>query len=251
MIRLLPAILMALGTTLSAQWLSYPASDIPRLPDGKPDLDAPAPRSPDGKLDLSGLWVSDRPPQAFGPGIEIKPEDVVLTLEGEAKQRHRKEHYFPGAQCKPDNLPRRTAVDPFKILTLKGMVVILYEEHTTYRQIFTDGRQLPRDPNPAWMGYSVGKWEGDTLVVDTTGFNDDEWILPGRRPHSDALHIIERFRRRDFGHLEIQFTIEDPRIYTKPWTVTQDHHLTPDTELLEYICNENEKDLVHMVGGDR
>ena len=251
MTRLSLLIVLAMGTTVSAQWLSYPASGIPRLADGKPNLSAPTPRSPDGKPDLSGLWISDKPPRAFGPGIEIKPGDVVLTAEGEALQRRRKANYFPGAQCMPDNLPRRTAVTPFKILTLREMTVILYEEHTTFRQIFMDGRQLPNDPNPTWAGYSVGHWDGDTLVVDTTGFNADDWILPGRRPHSDALHIIERFRRLDFGHLEIQYTIDDPRVYVKPWNVLQHHHLTPDTELLEYICNENEKDLKHMVGGDR
>jgi len=128
------------------------------------------------------------------------------------------------------------------------MVVILYEHQTTYRQIFMDGRPLPKDPNPTWSGYSIGKWDGDTLEVDTTGFNSDEWILPGRRPHSDALHIIERFRRRDFGHLEIQSTINDPKIYAKTWTMKAEFRLTPDTELLEYVC-ENERDLKHMVGG--
>jgi hypothetical protein len=107
------------------------------------------------------------------------------------------------------------------------------------------------DPNPTWMGYSIGKWDGDTLLVDTTGFNDSETILPGGRPHTDALHLIERFRRRDFGHLEIQFTIEDPEVYAKPWRFKVDQHLLPDTELVEYICNENERDLKHMVGTDR
>jgi len=238
------------STLVSAQWLNYPAAGIPRLADGRPNLSAPAPRSPDGKPELSGLWTPDRPPTALMPEslFEFQPGDVVLTKEGEALQRRRRENYFPGAQCLPDNLPKRTAVDPFKILTLKGIVVVLYEEHTTYRQIFVDGRELPKDPNPTWSGYSVGKWEGDTLVVDTSGFNDDEWILPGRRPHSNALHIIERFRRRDFGHLEIQFTVDDPKVYTKPWTIKQAHHLIPDTELLEYVCNENEKDLKHMTG---
>jgi len=148
-------------------------------------------------------------------------------------------------------LPRRYGALPFKILTLSGLVVILYEEKTTYRQIFMDGRPLPKDPNPTWSGYSIGKWDGDTLEVDTTGFNSDEWILPGSRPHSDALHIIERFRRRDFGHLEIEFTIDDPKVYVKPWTFKLNHHLLLDMELLEYICNENEKDLQHMVGTDR
>jgi hypothetical protein len=148
----------------------------------------------------------------------------------------------------PENIVGLSSVEPFKIFSNRGVVVILYEEQTTYRQIFTDGRQLPKDPNPAWRGYSIGKWEGDTLVVDTTGFNEEESILPGRRPHSDALHIIERFRRPDFGHLEIQFTIDDPKVYTKPWTIKVNSHLVPDTELLEYICNENEKDLKHITG---
>jgi hypothetical protein len=162
-------------------------------------------------------------------------------------RRQRKENYFPGAQCLPDPLPRRTFSHPFKILVLRGTVVILYEFLTTFRQIFTDGRELPKDPNPTWAGYSVGRWDGDTLAVDTTGFNDDEWILPGRRPHSDALHIFERFRRRDFGHLEIQFTIDDPKVYAKPWSIKEEFHLTPDTELLEYVC-ENERDLKHLEG---
>jgi hypothetical protein len=244
----LSLLLAAFGTTASAQWLNYPATGIPRLPDGKPNLSAPAPRTPDGKPDLSGLWTSDRPPDRFTEREPaVAPGDVSLTQEGEALQRRRRENYFPGAMCLPSPFPRRTATAPFKILTLKGLMVILYE-HSPYRQIFLDGRALPKDPNPTWSGYSVGKWEGDTLVVDTSGFNDDEWILPGRRPHSDALHIIERFHRRDFGHLEIQYTVEDSKVYTKPWSIRQTHHLIPDTELLEYICNENEKDLKHMVG---
>jgi hypothetical protein len=146
------------------------------------------------------------------------------------------------------NLAAFATLWPFKIFAVRRTVVLLYEYLTTYRQVLMDGRELPKDPNPAWMGYCVGKWDGDTLVVDTFGFNDAEEILPGRRTHSDALHIIERFQRRDFGHLEIQFQIDDPKVYAKPWTITQHHHLTPDTELLEYICNENEKDLKHIVG---
>jgi len=110
---------------------------------------------------------------------------------------------------------------------------------------------FPKDPNPTWSGYSVGKWDGDTLVVDTTGFNDAESILPNRHPQSYPLYIVERFRRRDFGHLEIQFTIVDPKVYAKPWSLKAEYHLLPDTELLEYVCNENEKDLKHMVGADK
>jgi hypothetical protein len=122
---------------------------------------------------------------------------------------------------------------------------------TLYRQIVMDGRSHPSDPPCMWMEYSVGRWEGDTLVVDTTGFNDRWSIPPGRRPQSDGLHIIQRFRRPDFGHLSIDFTIDDPKVYAKPWTVKTELHLTPDTELLEYICNENERDLKHMVGSDK
>src|SRR5215831_13067411 len=248
-------LLELVSRSATAQWLHYPSPGIPRTPDGKPNLSAPTPRSPDGKPDLYGIWASDNLTRGpFGVAmltLEIKPEDVILTPEGEALQRQRKENYFPGAQCLPINLAGFAAVQPFKILLVRGTVVILYELYTTYRQIFMDGRELPQDPNPTWMGYSVGKWDGDTLVVDTSGFNDQESILPGRRPHSDALHIIQRFQRRDFGHLEIQFTIDDAKIYTKPWSFKEEFHLTPGTELLEYICNENEKDLKHMVGPNR
>jgi len=245
---------LAVSTGLGAQWLNYSAPGIPRLPDGRPNLSAPTPRSPDGKPDLYGIWTSDNllTQGALGQTtltLPIKPEDVILTREGEVLQRRRKENYFPGAECLPITLPRHTAVQPFKIFPLRGTVVILYEHQTTYRQIFMDGRELPKDPNPTWRGYSVGKWDGETLVVDTSGFNDAEEILPGRRPHSDALHIIERFRRRDFGHLEIQFMIDDPKVYAKPWSFKEEFQLTPDTELLEYVCNENEKDLKHMLGG--
>ena len=244
----------AFASTAAAQWLNYPAPSIPRLPDGKPNLSAPTPRTPDGKPDLSGIWEHETTRQGpfdTPPGIEIKPEDVVLTPEGEAQQRRRKENYFPGAQCVPENivgLPSR-GLHLFKVFSNTGVVAILYELQTTYRQIFTDGRPLPTDPNPAWRGYSVGRWDGDTLVVDTSGFNDQAPVPRG--VHSEAFRIIERFRRPDFGHLEIQYTIDDPKVYAKPWTIKQHHHLTPDTELMEYFCNENERDLKHMVGVDR
>jgi hypothetical protein len=134
------------------------------------------------------------------------------------------------------------------VLIAPGMVVILYEAVHSFRQIFTDGRPLPKDPNPTWLGYSIGRWDGDTFVVETAGFNDKGWLDNGGHPATDALHVTERFRRRDFGHMEIQFTIDDPKAYTKPWNVTMPLALLPDTELLEYICNENNKDLEHLVG---
>ena len=251
MLLFLPGLVSRSAT---GQWLNYPAAGIPRLPNGNPNLSAPAPRSPDGKPDLYGIWVMDQTPQegpfVQAPRNEINPEDIILTPQGEALQRQIKEN-FHDAECLPLNFPGLARVQPFKILPSRGSVAILYEFSTTYRQIFMDGRELPKDPNPAWRGYSVGKWDGDTLVVDTNGFNDRTPLSGGSRPHSDALHIIERFRRPDFGHLEIQYTIDDPKVYAKPWTIKQHHHLTPDTELMEYFCNENEKDLKHMVGVDR
>ena len=254
MIRHLPLLLTALGTVAAAQWLNYPAPGIPRLPDGKPNLSAPAPRTADGKPDLDGIWLNeDGPLDELGVHtargtFEIKPEDIVLTPEGEAWQRQHKENPRNG-RCLPEDFSMRVRFNPFKVLTFKGLVVILYELDTSYRQIFMDGRGLPKDPNPTWSGYSVGRWDGDTLVVDTAGFNDSKTIVRGLGllPHSDGLHIIERFRRRDFGHLDYEITIDDPKMYAKRWTIKHNKlHLDPDNELLEYICNENEKDLRHM-----
>ena len=242
---------------VTAQWLHHPSPGVPRTADGKPNLSAPVPRASDGKPDLDGIWfIDDTPIGQFGERplalrYEIPIKDVILTPAGEVLQRQGKANDFAGALCLPMNIPGLAAAQPFKILSNRREVAILYEVQTTYRQIFIDGREHPKEPNPAWRGYSVGRWDGDALVVDTTGFNARDSILPGRRPHSDALHIIERFRRRDFGHLEIQYTVDDPKIYAKPWTFTQNHHLTPDTELMEYFCNENEKDLKHMVEGNR
>jgi hypothetical protein len=255
MTRRLLFMLTASAAITSAQWLDYPAPGIPRLPDGRPNLAAPTPRTADGKPELDGIWFVDEKPldefgiRSAGSSLEIKPEDIVLTPEGKALQQRMKND-FPGAQCLPVNIAGLAGAQPFKIFSSRGAVVILYEVLTLYRQIFVDGRPLPQDPNPTWLGYSVGKWDGDTLVVETSGFND-RVPVPGGRPHSDALHMRERFRRLDFGHLEIQYTIDDPKVYAKPWTIKQSLHLTPDTELLEYVCNENEKDLRHMVGSNK
>ena len=257
MVRLSLFLALCGTTVVAAQWLNYPASGIPRLPDGKPDLSAPAPRTPDGRPDLNGIWfINETPLNEFGvrtaaAGQQINPADIVLTPYGEALLQTQPRNYFPGARCLPLSLPGLASAQPLKIVSTGNLIVILYEVLTTYRQIFMDGRPHPADPNPTWMGYSVGRWDGDTLVVDTTGFNDQWSIVPRQRPHSDELHIIERFRRPDFGHLTIEFTIDDPKVYAKPWTVRTDLHLTPDTELLEYICNENEKSLQHMVGSEK
>jgi hypothetical protein len=135
-----------------------------------------------------------------------------------------------------------------KFIPNPGVIVILYEAFNLYRQVFTDGRPLPKDPNPSWLGYSIGKWDGDTLVVESNGYNDLTWLDQQGHPHSDALHVTERFHRVDIGHMELQVTIDDPKMYTKPWTVKEELRLIPDSEILEFICNENEKDFVHLVG---
>jgi hypothetical protein len=235
----------------SAQWIKYPTPGIPRTADGKPNLSAPAPRQADGKPDLSGIWLTQ--------GIYIG--DIAKDLKGGPPMtpwaaelyKHRRDNLStedPTGWCVVGGVPRSTAVPyPFKIVhTTGGMVVILYEAVHSYRQIFTDGRPLPKDPNPQWFGYSVGHWEGDTLVVQSEGFNDNAWLDNFGHPGTESLKVTERFRRKDFGHLDVQITIEDPKAYTKPWDVTLPLVYQPDTELIEYMCTENEKDLKHLVG---
>ena len=144
---------------------------------------------------------------------------------------------------------RATLATPLKIVQIPGLTFILYESRTTYRQILTDGRPLPNVIDwPAWQGFSVGRWDGDTFVVDTAGFNGRAWLDQAGHPASDALHLTERFRRRDFGHMDLEMIIDDPKVYTKAWTITAEMALQPDTELLEFICEENEKDAARMVG---
>jgi hypothetical protein len=237
-------ILAMSGATASAQWLDHPTPDIPRTPDGKPNLTAPAPRTPDGKPQLAGLW---RPSPGLTGDIarNLKPGEVPFqpwaeTLYKERRANNSKDD--PTANCIVGGVPRSDLVGyPFKILQVPGMVVILYEAVHSYRQIFTDGRKLPSNPQPTWFGYSVGHWEGDVLVVETTGFNNQGWLDNAGKPATDQLHVTERFIRKDFGNLDIQITIDDPKAYTKPWTVTQPLAFQADTELLEYICNENNK----------
>jgi hypothetical protein len=235
----------------SAQWFNIKTPGIPRLADGKPNLAAPAPKTQDGRPDLSGIWMPARP-YFINIATDFKPGDLPFQPWAEAlfKQRRATESKEdPTGNCIPGGVPRADSVPyPFKIVPSDKMVVILYEAIHMYRQIFTDGRELPKDPNPTWMGYSVGRWEGDALVVDTAGFKNEGWLDNDGHPASDALHVTERIRRKDFGHLEFQITVDDPKAYTKPWTVTLPLTLMADTELLEYVCNENNKDLQHLVG---
>ena len=154
----------------------------------------------------------------------------------------------PVSQCMPQGIPKADihSYAPFKVVQTPGVIAILYEIDGTFRQIYTDGRKLPVDPQPAWIGYSVGRWEGDTLVVDAAGFNDKSWLDMAGHPHSEALHVQERFHRRDFGHMDLEATIDDPKMYTKPFTIKVTEILQADSDVLENVCLENEKDRLHM-----
>jgi hypothetical protein len=250
----------------SAQWLNYPTPGLQRLATGKVDLSAKAPRAPDGHPDLSGVWRNaDLKPEG---GFTVPLEKVLGAnlardlatgeaplqpwAKGVAQQREKASSADdPLARCLPAGTPRWETFSPFKIVTTPAVTILLLEgpfPMSTFRQIFTDGRPLPGDPQPTWLGYSVGHWDGEALVVDTTGFNDRGWLdtIKGL-PQSEALHVIERFRRLDVGHLEVQITIDDPKVYTASWSAKMIANLLPDTDLIEAVC-ENEKDAGHLVG---
>jgi hypothetical protein len=237
---------VALASPAAAQWKNIPPA---------PSLSAPAPRSADGKPDLSGVWQADGQTYFFDLAAGLKPEDVVMLPWARALQQQREDNVHaddPLARCEPHGVPRinTNGLFPFKIVQTRALVVLLYEQLNLFRQVFLDGRTLEADVNPTWLGYSTGRWDGDTLVVDSRGFNDKTWLDTQKgRPASDALHVVERFRRPKFGDLEVVATIEDSKAYAKPWTTTTQHFkLQPNTDLLEFICAENEKDRSHMVG---
>jgi hypothetical protein len=239
------------AASASAQWLTYPTPDVPRTKDGKPNLTAPVPRTPDGHPDLSGVWTT-QPGYTGNIAKDLKPGEVSFQPWAEALYNHRVSNEGkedPQAYCVLSGVPRENVVPyPFKILNSKGEIIILYEALHSYRQIFMDGRPLPKDPNPAWMGYSVGHWDGDTLIIESKGFVDNNWLDNSGHPGTEALRLTEKLRRTDFGHIDVQMVIDDPKAYTKPWTVRLTFTANPDTELIEYVCDENEKDLKHLVG---
>jgi hypothetical protein len=257
MTRTVIAILGALAAlpsvTVNAQWLNYPTPGLPRTADGKPNLAAPVPRTADGKPDLSGLWEGER---RYGSLME----DIAKNLKGGLPlsawgadllkaRRVNEDKDDPDGYCQPLGLIRMH-VHPYprKIVQLPGVFLILFERDNTFRQIFTDGRPLPVDPQPAFNGYSTGKWEGDTLVVQTIGFKDGMWLDNVGSPFTDGAKVTERFRRPSFGSLEIDVTVDDPKAYTKPWTITINQSIVPDSDMLEFFCTENNKDMAHMVG---
>jgi len=257
---------LAFGPFLShvaGQWVNYPTAGVPQSSDGKPNLSAPAPRTADGKPDLSGMWeMKGRDGETIllgqlpGPvesvniasslkqGLPYQPEAAQLLTTRRAEQRVND----PLTRCLPIGPVRlHTFNSPKKIIQTSGLVVILSEFNASYRQIFTDGRPLPLDPDPSWNGYSNGHWEGEILVVETTGFRDGGWLDNAGNPFTDSARITERFRRVNFGQLEIELTVNDPKAYTKPWSVTLNQTIVLNTDLLDYICLENEKDVKHFV----
>jgi hypothetical protein len=255
------AVILTLCAPAWAQWLNYPTAGIPRLPDGKPNLNAPAPRTTDGKPDLSGLWEpigpanssfvgnTERDPQFQDIGKEIKgglplqpwAADLLKTrLAANSKDD-------PDSRCQPLG-PIKMHLHPYprRIIQTPGLLVLMFERDTAYRQIFTDGRPLPVDPQPSFNGFSTAKWDRDTLVVETIGIKDGTWLDVRGTPLTSAARVTERFRRPSFGKLEIAITVDDPKAYTKPWTIQVNQSLAADTDLLEFVCLENEKDQPHL-----
>lgn len=235
---------LALGATAAAQWTNVPKT---------PALSSPAPRTADGKPDLSGVWQADGQTYFFDLSSGLKPGDVVPLPWAKALQEQREARQHgddPLARCLPHGVPRinTNGIFPFKIVQNPGLVVILYEQLNLFRQVFMDGRKLADDLNPTWLGYSTGRWDGDTLVIDTRGFNDKTWLDTSKgHPATEALHVVERFRRPTFGTLDVVATIDDAKAYAKPWTTSTQHmRLQTGTDLLEFICGENEKDLSHL-----
>ena len=251
------------------QWLYHPTTDVPRTADGKPSLTAPPPRLADGKPDFSGIWQPGRKipctkemSRFVECGLEIGGSPLALNIGTDLpgglpyqpwaaalmKQRtadNSKDD--PHARCLPDNPPRPWGLPHMtKAVHTPRLLVLLNEVNAMYRQIFTDGRPLPVDPNPAWNGYSSARWEGDTLVVQTAGFRDGLWLDMGGSPMSDAARMTERMRRPNYGTLEVQITVDDPKAYTRPWTVEMPQQITLDTELIDEICLENEKSTQRM-----
>ena len=233
-----------------AQW-SYRAPNLPRTATGAVDMRAPAPRTPDGRVDLSGVWQTDSK-YNFNLAADLKPEDVPMLPAARAVLAERQGNNGkddPEGYCMPPGFPRVNGVPfPQKIIQTAPVIVILYETRTTFRQIFLDTHAPIQDAQPTWMGYSTGRWEGDTLVVQTSGFNDKTWLDDNGHPHSEAMKVTERIRRPEFGRLLVEITIDDPKYYSRPWTVTQEFRLDANGELIEYACNENNLSIPHLVG---
>jgi hypothetical protein len=267
---LLWTVLVAAPLCVNGQWVQYHDPTVPRTKDGKPNLSARSPRL-NGKPDLSGIWQAESAPVAdirqfllpgdingLGEDLPTKyffnffadypagQEPMRPEVRAQLNQRPPGPPRVP-TLCPLPTMPFEGLIPaPFKIVQTPRLTMVLYEADTVFRQVFSDGRALPPDPQPSWLGYSVGKWVGDSFVVETIGLNDKAPLDAMGHPRSEALRLTETFRRLDFGHMDIEITIDDPKTYTKPVTILVKYRLLPDTELLESFCNENEKDLAHL-----
>jgi hypothetical protein len=265
LIAVVIAVVFGASSPLVAQWLKYPTAGVPRTADGKVNLKAPTPRTHDGKPDFSGMWFTDDPIPCQRTGVADFLECGVelpisrfginiamgvpgglpylpATAELVKKRTAEQSKDDPHARCMPDTFLRTYGLPHFaKFIQVPGLLVMLSEDNAMYRQIFTDGRPLPVDPTPAWNGYSSAKWEGETLVVDSIGFRDDLWLDMAGNFITSAAKIRERIQRPDYGHLTIEATVDDPKAYSKPWTITLHQRIVVDTELVDEICLENEK----------
>ena len=268
---------MATVPAVFAQWPSYPTPGVPKTADGKPNLTGPAPKTADGKPDLTGIWQNNRtvggtvaarssatPPSTnedlltiarrspfWNLGSQLKDglpfQPWAAELHNQRVANNSKDN--PDAHCLPMGLMQfHYHGEPRKMIQTPQLIVILYEANAGIRQIFTDGRPLPKDADPWWYGYSTGHWEGDTLVVETAGFRDLGWLDVEGSPLTESGKMTERLRRVNYGNMEIEITVDDPKAYTKPWTVKVNHRIMLDTDLIEFVCQENEKDAQHMTG---
>jgi len=236
---MLTMLLCAAGPA-DAQWLKTKTPGIPRTKDGKADLKAPAPKAPNGKPDLSGIWRTDALAFSLDVTTGLKPGEILPWAEALAKERTaRFSTDHPFYRCMPE-IGVTYNFGTFKFIQSGGTLAML-PEGGPYRQILIDGRALPDDPQPTWIGYSVGRWEGNTMIIESAGFNDRTWLDYAGHPHTEALRTTERYTRKDFGHMDIQITYNDPKAYSRPWTITMKAELMADTELLENVCNENDK----------
>jgi hypothetical protein len=246
-------IALTITAAANAQWDPYPWKRMPRTADGKVDLNAAPVRTSYGKIDLSGFWMPENITKyLLNLAADMKEEEIPLTAWGRGVYNERianngKDH--PGVSCLPSGIPEKDNIpDGLKLVQTEDLTLLLHESRTIYRQIFTDGRPLPKNPEPTWMGYSIGHWDKDTFVVETIGQNGRTWLDMRGLPGTEGLRVTERFSRPRIGHMDIAVTIEDPKAYTKPWDVKMAWRLLPDTDLIESICEENNRDPAHMVG---
>ena len=249
-------LLVSACVSLSAQWLDYRTPGIPRTPDGKPNLTAPAPKMPDGKPDLSGLWrvvrADARPGRPLYDLSTIVPGGIQMTPEAEkiTAERAPFDSKARAIEPKPNCLPQGPVLDDYdigsRLVQTPTLLLQLMDWNKAYRIVYLDGRSLPTVLEPTWDGYSVGHWDKDTLVVETIGLNGKPWMDIHGHPTSESTKVTERYHRDDFGHLTLQITVEDPTLYTKPWTATFNKVFVADTEMLDQICAEGEKDIKHI-----